>query len=93
MRGVFQVYPFPHFRMATIVEREVHHSHGGDTGDSSSATLIVTIVALVLIVGFALFFFRLFPFNAAGTTTNDGGSINIDAELPTPTPTPDGNAL
>lgn len=73
--------------MATIVEREVHHGHG-DASDSS-ATLIVTIVALVLIVGFALFFFGLFPFNAA-SPTDTGGSINIDATLPTdPVPTPD----
>jgi len=73
--------------MATIIEREVHHSHSSDAGDSSSATLIVTIVALAVIVGFALFFFRLFPFNGAATTPNNGGTINID--LPAPTPTPD----
>ncbi len=72
--------------MATVIERDVHHGH--DASDSS-ATLIVTIVALVVIVGFALFFFGLLPFNAA--TTDNGGSINIDANLPSDNtaPTPD----
>ncbi len=76
--------------MATIVEREIHHSHDAGS-DSSSAALIVGIVALVIIAGLALFFFQLFPFNGAATTPNNGGSINIDADLPdvTPTPTPD----
>lgn len=72
--------------MTTIIERDVHH--GTESGESSSvATLVVTIVALVVLAGFALFFFRMFPFNAAGTP-NDVGTINIDAQLPTPTPTP-----
>lgn len=76
--------------MATIVEREIHHSHSGDTGDSSSAALVVGIVALVVIAGLALFFFQLFPFNGAAPAANNGGSINIDANLPSGgTPTPD----
>ncbi len=74
--------------MATIVEHEVHHV-GSDAGESSSiATMIVAVVALVLIVGFALFTFQLFPFNRAATTDDTGGSININAEMPAPTPTP-----
>lgn len=52
--------------------------------------MIVTIVALVVLAGFALFFFRVFPFNSIGTTpTDNGASINIDADFPTGTPTPD----
>lgn len=68
--------------MATVIERDIHHTH--DAGDSSSATLVVAIVALVLIAGFALFFFRLFPFNGAANNDN-GGSINIDTQIPAPT--------
>lgn len=86
---VFPDVSFPPLRMATIVEREIHHAH--DAGSESSATaMIVTVVALIAIVGFALFFFRMLPF--AGTAdTGNGGSINIDADLPAPTgtPTPD----
>jgi hypothetical protein len=75
--------------MATIVEREIHHSHDAGGTDNSSVALVVAIVALVIIAGFALFFFRLFPFNGAATGTGNGGSINIDADIPTGTPTPD----
>ena len=75
--------------MATIIERDVHHG-AGDAGDSSAATLIVTIVALAVIVGLALFFFRAYPFNGATPATDNG--INVDVDLPTPTPTPDGTA-
>ena len=74
--------------MATIIERDVHHAH--DAGSESSATaMIVTVVALIAIVGFALFFFRMLPFAGTGADTGNGGSINIDADLPTGTPTPD----
>lgn len=85
-RGVFRNVFIPHTVMATIIERDIHHSH--DTGsDSSSAALIVGVVALIVIAGLALFFFQLFPFNGATSAANDGGTINID--LPTGTPTPD----
>lgn len=78
---------FPFLPMATVIERDIHHH---DSSADSSATLIVTIVALVIIVGFALFFFQLFPFNNTANTDN-GGSINIDANLPPAegNPTPD----
>lgn len=72
--------------MATLIEREIHHDHTTDNGDSSAMTLIVTIIALVLIVGFALFFFRMLPFNT-GTANDSGGSININlpsGETPAP---------
>lgn len=78
--------------MATIVEREIHHTHDAGS-DSSSAAMVVAVVALIVIAGFALFFFRLFPFNGAATTPNDGGAINVDVDVPTGSPTPDSNQL
>lgn len=50
------------------------------------SVMIVAIVALALIAGFALFFFRLFPFNTVTPAENTGGTINIDAELPATAP-------
>lgn len=72
--------------MATIIEREVHHSH--DAGnDSSAATLVVALLALALLAGFALYFFRLFPFQGTAADT-DRGTINVDVDMPTGTPAP-----
>lgn len=80
--------------MATIIERDIHHAHDAGS-DSSAVTMIVTVVALLAIVGFALFFFRLLPFGTATDTNNNRGSTTIDVRLPTqqaptttPTPTP-----
>lgn len=72
--------------MATIVEREIHHGTG-DASDSSAMTMIVAIVALILIAGFALFFFQVFPFNGVTPASDNGTTIDID--LPNGTPTPD----
>lgn len=77
--------------MATIIERDIHHAHDAGS-DSSAAAMIVTVVALIAIVGFALFFFRMLPFSGT-TPATDNGSINIDATIPTgTTPTPDSTA-
>ncbi len=74
--------------MATVIERDVHHTDAGT--DTSAVTLIVAILAIVLIGGLALYALQVFPFanNNAG-----GGSMNIDVNTPvvpdpTPTPTP-----
>ncbi len=70
--------------MATIIERDIHHSDAG--ADSSAMAIIVTIVALVVIAGAALFFFRVLPARNAAPAN---GGININAEIPTGQPTPD----
>ncbi len=70
--------------MATIIERDIHHSDAGS--DSSAMAIIVTIVALVVVAGIALFFFRVLPFQNAAPAN---GAININAGIPTGQPTPD----
>lgn len=61
--------------MTTIIERG---SHSGDT-DSSATTVIVAVLAIVLLMGFALFMFRVFPFGNVPANT-DGGSINVNVD-------------
>ncbi len=68
--------------MATIIERDVHHSSGSDA--SAAMNTIIAVLAVVLIVGFALYALQVFPFAANNTGTN------IDVDLPnvtTPVPT------
>lgn len=69
--------------MPTLVE---HVHHDSNSSDSSAATMIVTLVAIMLIVGLVLFFLRANPFNTAPATDN---GINIDVEGQLPAPTPD----
>lgn len=66
--------------MTTIVERDVHH-HGSD--DSSVASVIIGLLAIVLIVGLALYAFQVYPFAARNNGQID---VNVDADLPNPTP-------
>jgi hypothetical protein len=74
--------------MATVIEREIHHSQ--DASESSAAAIIVAIIALVVIAGFALYFFQLYP-GAAPATDNDAGiNVDIDGQIPVNT-TPDAN--
>lgn len=81
---------FPPLVMATtpMVERHVHH----DTADSSAASVVLVVIAALLILGFFLFAFNLLPFGTATpAATDNGASINVDADFPPVTPgTPDG---
>lgn len=61
--------------MATIIERDVHHRSDADT--SSAMSTIVAVLAVVLIVGFALYALQAFPFAA-----NNTGTTDIDVDLP-----------
>jgi len=58
--------------MATIIERDVHHRSDADT--SSAMSTIVAVLAVVLIVGFALYALQAFPFAA----NNTGTDVNVD---------------
>lgn len=74
--------------MATIIERDVHH----DSGNSNSAGAIVAIVAVVIIVGLALFVLRFYPLGTtrAPSTGTTPLNINVQGQLPgatNPTPT------
>ena len=68
--------------MTTIIERDVNRS----SDDSSASTMLVAVIAIVVIVGFALFMFKFLPLNdnAAGTR----GTIDVNVMDKTPTPTP-----
>lgn len=64
--------------MTTIIERDVHHGE-----DSSVASVVIGLLAIVLIVGLALYAFQVYPFAANGA--NDGQiDVNVDADLPNP---------
>jgi hypothetical protein len=63
--------------MTTIVERDVHH-HGED---SSVASVIIGLLAIVLIVGLALYAFQVYPFAAREGSTID---VNVNGDLPNP---------
>lgn len=68
--------------MATIIERDVHHR--SDDSASSAVNTIVAVLAVVLIVGFALYVLQMFPFAA------NNGATDINVDLPnvtTPAPT------
>lgn len=66
--------------MTTIIERDVHH---GSNDDSSVASVIIGLLAIVLIVGLALYAFQVYPFAARNDRQID---VNIDADLPNPAP-------
>lgn len=65
--------------MATIIERDVSR---GDDGMSSMMTAIVGIIAILAIIGVALYVFRLYP--AAAPAENPGTPIDINVETPAP---------
>lgn len=46
--------------METIIERDVHRGNS----DGTAMTGIVAIIAIVFIVGVALYLFKVYPFNA-----------------------------
>jgi len=58
--------------MATIIERDVHHR--GDADASSAMNTVIAVLAVVLIVGFALYALQMFPFAA----NNTGTDINVN---------------
>lgn len=66
-----RLFSFPHFPMATIIDRT--------GGDSTGPMMIVTIIAIVAILGFAVFMMRYLPVQQSGVnvqipapTTNNG---------------------
>lgn len=61
--------------MATIIERDVHRS---DADAASAMNTIIAVLAVVLIVGFALYALQLFPFAARTPVGNGGSNINVD---------------
>ena len=65
--------------MTTIIERDVNRS---DEGSSSGMTAIVGIIAILVIVGIALYMFRMYPTNANGGT-NERTPVNINVTTPT----------
>ena len=67
--------------MATIVERDIHHHHSDE--DSSVGSIIVGLLAIVLIVGLALYAFQVYPF--AGNASGDRLNVNIDTTVPATT--------
>lgn len=60
--------------MTTVIER--------DTGGSSAVTMLVGIVAIVVILGLALYFFQVFPF-AERDSGGTGIDVNIEGQIPT----------
>jgi len=67
--------------MATIIERDVHHRSDADA--SSAVNTIVAVLAVVLIVGFALYALQAFPFAGSNAGNNGGAEIHVDANFPT----------
>jgi|GEM_PF-3354871 len=65
--------------MDTIIER--------DSG-SSSAILVVGLVAVAVIAALALYFVRIYPFNAIGQQPANSVDIHLNGQVPSPT-TPD----
>ena len=66
--------------MTTIIERDV----SGDGGISSALTAIVAIVAILIVVGVALYLLRgVYPFNTMmGATTTPTVDVNIKGVVP-----------
>lgn len=62
--------------MTTIIERR-----GNSDEASSASTMLVAVIAIVVIVGFALFMFRYLPLNNPGS----GGTIDVNVQDVTPT--------
>jgi hypothetical protein len=69
-------------RMTTIIERR-----GSSEGDSSMSSVLVAVIAIVVILGFALFMFRVLPFgqNAGGGTDSGTIDVNVEGQIPTGT--------
>lgn len=66
--------------MATIIERDVHHRSDSDA--SSAMNTVIAVLAVVLILGFALYALQVFPFAA----NNTGTDINVTVpDVATPT--------
>ncbi len=66
--------------MTTIIERDVSR---GDDGISSMMTAIVGIIAILAIIGVALYVFKLYPTNNTDTTpTRTPIDINVNTPAP-----------
>lgn len=65
-----------HRLMTTIIER---HSASDET--SSASTMLVAVIAIVVILGFALFMFRYLPLD----NPSSGGTIDVNVQDVTPT--------
>lgn len=57
--------------MPTIIER------GGS--DSGASSMLVALVAIVILVGFALFMFNVLPFQK---NTDTPGTIDVNVDIP-----------
>ncbi|MBP7114203.1 MAG: hypothetical protein KBA40_01985 [Candidatus Peribacteraceae bacterium] len=62
--------------MTTIIER-----NGASDETSSASTMLVAVIAIVVILGFALFMFRYLPLD----NPSSGGTIDVNVQDVTPT--------
>ncbi len=65
-----------HRLMTTIIER-----NGASDETSSASTMLVAVIAIVVILGFALFMFRYLPLD----NPSSGGTIDVNVQDVTPT--------
>lgn len=75
----------PPLLMTTIIERDV----SGDSGISSAITAFVAVIAILFVVGVALYVLRVYPFNvlsAGFRTTPPMMNVNVTGSLPSTNP-------
>jgi|GEM_PF-2833994 len=68
--------------MAHVIEK--HYDHSADTDNSSAASLVVLVVAVLLIAGLVLFAFGALPFT--NRANSGAGTTDINVEVPNLTP-------
>jgi|GEM_PF-2611578 len=71
--------------MADPVIQERHY-HSADREDTTVMSTVLALLAVLLIVGFALYMFRVNPFGA-GTTVPAGTTNQYDVNVTTPSVT------
>lgn len=71
--------------MATVT-----HVHRSENDDLTAVYAVVMLVAVVLLIGFALFALQSYPFVPADTgSTQPGGiELNVNGGFPSPSPSP-----
>lgn len=78
--------------MQTTLHRHLHFYDVRDVHpEESVGTLVITMAAMMMIAGLALFFFRLFPMTTPAAIEAPVNEIN--AELPAPGQAMDGTQL
>jgi hypothetical protein len=74
--------------MADPIVEERHYHRADHTEDTSVMSTVLALLAVLLIVGFALYVFRVYPFNA-GVANPAGTNNQYDINVTTPDLTPD----